>query len=218
MIRPARRTQAERSEATRKLLLDATVECLVERGYASTTTTEIADRAGVSRGAQLHHFPTKAELVTAAIEHLILRRHREYLEAMDRLPGGSDRAAASIDLLWQVLSGPTFYAWLELVVVARTDPGLRRSISQVGDRFAASVEESFRRQFPEAQGGPFSQVAPGFSFALLQGLALEHILEGKAQKRRVAHVLDAFRTLSRLVLPQAHGPAAAPARRTKAWK
>jgi AcrR family transcriptional regulator len=218
MIRRARRTQAERSESTRKLLLDATIECLVERGHASTTTTEIADRAGVSRGAQLHHFPTKAELVTAAIEHLIQRRHREYLEAMERLPGGADRAAASIGLLWGMLSGPTFYAWLELVVAARTDPALRKSISQVADRFSADVEDSFRRQFPEAQGGPFAKVVPAFSFALLQGLSLEHILEGRKQKKRVLQVLDAFRALSQLVLPQAQQRAAAAPPRAKRWK
>src|SRR5258706_14432846 len=65
-----RRTQAERRAGTRALLLEATVECLAERGYAGTTTTEVARRAGLSRGAQLHHFGTKTDLVTAAVEHL----------------------------------------------------------------------------------------------------------------------------------------------------
>jgi AcrR family transcriptional regulator len=202
MVQKPRRTQAERSEATRKLLLDATIDCLVERGYTNTTTTEIADRAGVSRGAQLHHFPTKDELVTAALDHLMTRRHAEYLDAMARLPEGSDRTAASIDQLWEVLSGPTFYAWLELVVAARTAPALRKSISEVAERFACSVEESFRAQFPAAQGSPFADVAPGFTFALLQGLALENILQGKKKAERLQTVLGAFRTLSSLIIPQ----------------
>src|SRR5580765_2376049 len=89
-----RRTQAERSAATRARLLDATIECVLDLGYARTTTIEIARRAGLSRGAQLHHFPTKIELVTAAIEHLFTRRHQEFLEAFDRLPAGTDRAAS----------------------------------------------------------------------------------------------------------------------------
>jgi len=72
----ARRTQAERTASTRARLLDATLECLCDLGYARTTTPEIARRAGLSRGAQLHHFPTKAELVTGAIEHLFARRNR----------------------------------------------------------------------------------------------------------------------------------------------
>ena len=215
MARASRRTQAERSRATRKLLLDATIDCLVGRGYASTTTTEIAARAGVSRGAQLHHFPSKAELVTAALDHLFERRHAEYLDAVARLPTGADRAEASIDLLWKVMTGPPFYAWLELVVAARTDSALRKSISGVAERFAISVEESFRAQFPDAQDGPFAGVAPGFTFALLQGLALENILEGKRQRGRVQRVLEAFRALSQLVLPQVHAPQPAPPRRSR---
>src|SRR4051812_33469748 len=173
MTEKIRRTQLERREGTRKHLLDAAIECLIERGYSGTTTTEIADRAGVSRGAQLHHFPTKAELLAAAIEHLFQRRHAQYLEAMAGLPEGADRLNASIEQLWQMLSGPTFYAWLELVVAARTDAVLRRSISGVADRFAATVDVSFKNQFPDAIGTPFYEMAPGFTFALLQALALE---------------------------------------------
>ena len=62
------RTQQERSRVTQQRLLDATVDCLVEHGWAGTTTTLIAERAGVSRGAQLHHYPTKAALVLAAVD------------------------------------------------------------------------------------------------------------------------------------------------------
>jgi len=65
-----RRTQDERSSAMRERLLDATIECLVEYGYTGTTVTRIADRAGVTRGAQVHHFRTKDDLVTAAVKHL----------------------------------------------------------------------------------------------------------------------------------------------------
>ena len=54
----------------RQRLLDATVECLVEHGWSGTSTTLVSERAGVSRGAQLHHFPTKNDLVLAAVEHL----------------------------------------------------------------------------------------------------------------------------------------------------
>src|SRR6476661_3033188 len=115
------RTQEERSAETRAKLLDATVECLFELGYARTTTTEIADRAGVSRGAQLHHYPTKAELVSAAMEHLFDEREREFRRAIENIPPGPGRAERAVDLLWSIVSGRTFFAWLELVVAARTD-------------------------------------------------------------------------------------------------
>ena len=71
---PTRRSQAERSTATREALLDATIACLVEDGYANTTTSRVAERAGVSRGAHLHHFKTRTALVAAAMGRLAERR------------------------------------------------------------------------------------------------------------------------------------------------
>ena len=77
------RTQAERSATTRQALLDATIACLVEEGYANTTTARVAERAGVSRGAHLHHFQTRSALVAAAVEHLRVRRAEELMAAAD---------------------------------------------------------------------------------------------------------------------------------------
>ena len=74
----------------RQRLLDATVECLVERGWSGTSTTLVSERAGVSRGAQLHHFPTKNDLVVAAVEHLSEQRGEELQRAADGLPRGRD--------------------------------------------------------------------------------------------------------------------------------
>ena len=198
-LRP-RRTQAERSATTRAHLLDATIECLFRLGYARTTTTEIAERAGVSRGAQLHHFPTKADLVTAAVEHLFERRHQEFLSRMATLPAGADRPAHAIDLLWSMFSGPTFYAWLELVVAARTDAELRRSVAAIGERFRHTIDATFAQLFPPPdQPDFFYGTAPHFVFALLDGLALARIVADGDE--RCLQALDALKALSRLVLP-----------------
>ena len=78
--------QEERTRAMRQRLLEATVECLVEHGWSGTSTTLVSQRAGVSRGAQLHHFPTKTDLVVAAVEHLSEVRGEELREAASRLP------------------------------------------------------------------------------------------------------------------------------------
>src|SRR5690242_18826761 len=78
-----RRTQEERSSATRERLLDATVDCLIEYGYAGTTVARIAERAGVTRGAQVHHYPTKADLVLAALRHLA---EKQIEQALAELP------------------------------------------------------------------------------------------------------------------------------------
>jgi AcrR family transcriptional regulator len=134
--------QEERSAETRRRLLDATVACLFERGYAGTTTTEIATRAGVSRGAQLHHFPRKDELVVSALEHVFELRLRDLSVAIAEPPPGNreHRLAAIIDSMWPMFKGPTFYAWLELVVASRTDPALNHAVRAASERFG----EGFR--------------------------------------------------------------------------
>lgn len=171
-----RRTQEERSATTRARLLDATIECLSEHGWARTTTTVIADRAGVSRGAQLHHFPTKAELVATAIEHLFDRRDAEFRDVFARLPAGVPRGPAAVDLLWSMVRGPTFDAWLELVVAARTDAELKAHVSRLAARFSDNVTRTFRELFPApAQPTPLYDLAPMVTFALLQGLAIDRL-------------------------------------------
>ena len=196
-----RRTQAERRASTRALLLDATVECLVDLSYAGTTTTVIAARAGVSRGAQLHHFPTKAELVITAVGHLFDRRHREFLDAFARRPAGTDAVAAAIDILWSMVSGPTFHAWLELAVAARTDAQLRARLASVGTRFMETVERTFRDLFPPPRTpNPLFAIAPRFAFALMDGLALHQITTDAPSEGKVNEILDAMRTIARLVM------------------
>src|SRR5947209_15883938 len=101
-----RRSQAERSAATREALLDATIECLVADGYANTTTSRVAERAGVSRGAHLHHFQTRNALVAAAMERLAERRYEQLLEAAERLPSGRERLVQGLDLLWAGYASP----------------------------------------------------------------------------------------------------------------
>ena len=198
----ARRTQAERTAATRAQVLDATVSCLHDLGYARTTTTEVAARAGVSRGAQLHHFPTKAELVVAAVEHVFARRHDDFVRAIAGLPAGIERAAAAIDLLWSIVSGPLFAAWLELAIAARTDSDLRARVAALDARFMDTVRRTFRDLFPAPPDvDPLHEAAPAFVFALMEGLALQKTVSGDAETPR--RVLDALKTLAWLVLPRA---------------
>src|SRR5271157_5164350 len=109
-----RRSQAARSASTRQALLDATIACLVEDGYASTTTTRVAERAGLSRGAHLHHFQTRQALLAAAMEHLAERRGEQLLAAARKLPEGPERLAASLDLLWSTYASPLYQAALDL--------------------------------------------------------------------------------------------------------
>ena len=120
-------TQGERSRAMRARLMDATIECLVERGFGGTSTTLISERAGVSRGAQLHHFPTKNALVVAAVEHLTEVRGAELAAAAAKVPAAG-RTRAVLRMLGDHFASPVFTAALELWVAARTDPALLEAV------------------------------------------------------------------------------------------
>jgi AcrR family transcriptional regulator len=148
------RTQEERSAAMRQRLLDATIDCLVEYGYSGTTTTRVAELAGVTRGAQVHHFPTKADLVTAAVRHLAVKRGEIALAEMDRLSASDDPIGDSLDLIWELHRGSMASASMELLVAARTDPELRRQVSTMEPTVSDAVLAAARRMFGENADHP----------------------------------------------------------------
>lgn len=158
---PERRTQAERTASTQAKLLDAAIDCLVELGFAKTSTQEIARRAGVSRGAQLHHFPTKESLVIAAVGHLVERRLDEIL-ATDPDP------ERGVEVLSEAFSGPLFYAALELWVAARTDPALHEAVLPLERR----VSEAIMGGATAIMGSRMSSESIELSVELARGLAV----------------------------------------------
>jgi AcrR family transcriptional regulator len=136
-----RAPQQERSRVTRLRLLEATIDCLTEYGWAGTTTTLIAERAGVSRGAQLHHYPTKSALVVDAISHLAHRRAEELAAEAASLPASSarDRVDRVVDLLATLFTSPLYVAALELWVAARTDEELRAALVPIEGRIGRDM-------------------------------------------------------------------------------
>ena len=181
---PPRRSQAERSSATREALLDATIASLVEDGYANTTTSRVAERAGLSRGAHLHHFQTRDALVAAAMERLAERRGDFLLAEAERLPVGRERLAQGLDLLWSGYASPLYQAALELWTHARTDPDLRERL--------ALVERNLDRQTLLVSRTLFGELAerPGFEHlielaaATMRGLALLDTLHPNGARNR----------------------------------
>jgi AcrR family transcriptional regulator len=194
-----RRAQAERRAETRARLLDAAVESIVELGYAATTTIEIARRAGLSRGAQLNHFPTKGEFMVAALEHLYARRDAEFRAAVAELPPGPDRLERAIDLLWSFVDDPSFVAWLELEVAARTDAELRARMVELERTFRAITERTWRDLFPGDETDLAYRIAPAFAWALLDGLGLQR-LGGCRSEGEINEVLHGFKAIARLLL------------------
>ena len=167
-----RRNQAERSAATREALLDATLACLVEDGFASTTTARVAERAGLSRGAHLHHFQTRDALLAAAAEHLTMRRGEHLLTAADALPTGNDRVARGLDLLWDSYANPLYQASLDLWTHGRTDAELRKHLIPIERQLDRQTVELSRRLFPDAAARPDFEHVIELALATIRGLVV----------------------------------------------
>ena len=202
-VKKVRRTQEERSTATRTQLLDATIDALVELGYSATTTTVIAERAGVSRGAQLHHYPTKAELVAAAIEHLAKRLLLEFDAELTDVPD-TGRIAYSFDALWSAFSSPLFAAWLELTVASRTDDELRASLDPFETWLQESVLERIETLFGDRlELGPKARIALGMTICLFQGMSLARWTRAGrflGVEDLVPSMLETWKTMARTAL------------------
>ena len=189
------RPNRERSAETKRKLLDATIEALVELGWAGTSTTEVVRRAGVSRGAQVHHYPTKQELVLAAVEHLLLRRVEEFEQAFTGLAAERRTPASALELLWQNCFGANFEAWLELAVAARTDPLLHGRLVEVEKVFWGAALDSFRSLFPQAAADEqLANVGLRLTFAVLDGLAVGRL--AGVEPDELDQVLDAFASIT----------------------
>src|SRR2546428_7066600 len=106
----------DRSRATRRRLLEAAVACLAERGWTGSTVAVVAERAGVSRGAAQHHFPTREDLMTAAVEYVAAERTARLRDDVTALPVGPGRTQAVIDMVERMYTGPLFRAALQLWV------------------------------------------------------------------------------------------------------
>lgn len=166
------RPRQARWTRTRTQLLDATLSSLVENGYAHTTLKSVEDRAGVSRGALMHHFSSMNDLLIAAIAHVAEQQLAELTESFEALPTGPTRAGAAIRVLYRFMTGPVFLAGLELWFAARTDAGLRSALIPEERR----VGEAIGRLMLGPADGALDRVRLAELLALLRGLAITSVL------------------------------------------
>lgn len=114
----------------REAILNAAVSAMEKHGYAGTSVREVARRAGVSQGALQHHFPTKTALVESALLTLTAQLYEKAVQQSIALPvGGPERCSAVLDALWQMHNLPIAHVITELIVAARTDTELNRSVA-----------------------------------------------------------------------------------------
>jgi AcrR family transcriptional regulator len=186
VTRTIRLTQGERVAAMRNRLLDATIECLAETGYSGFSTNLVVRRAGVSRGALAHHFPTKADLVAAAADRLVELRAAEFRARFGAIPQHRRTVAKALDVLWTFFDDPAYQALLELMVAARSDDELR-PVMATGLRHAGEVtREVFAESFPQLAEQPFIGETLDAILALYSGLAGQAALDGDVDGRHAA--------------------------------
>lgn len=172
-----------RSVETRRKLMEATVQCLVERGWAGTTTVLVAERAGVSRGAQLHHFRTRGELVAAAVEYVGAQSVAEMVGRAAALPKGGDRIAAVVRFIIDFYVSPLFTAALELWVAARTDPELTDLVIDLEARLGRETHRIAVTLLEADERTPGVREAVQATLDLARGLALANLLTDDSQRR-----------------------------------
>jgi AcrR family transcriptional regulator len=182
--------QEERTRAMRQRLLEATLQCLVEHGWSGTSTTLVSERAGVSRGAQLHHFPTKNALVVAAVEHLTEKRGAELAAAAASLPDGPRRTRAVVQMLGDHFASPVFNAALELWVAARTDANLLAAVAPLEQRVGRETHRLTVELLGADESRPGVRELVQATLDLVRGLGLANTISDDTRRR--VRILDTW--------------------------
>jgi AcrR family transcriptional regulator len=188
--------QAQKSAMTRDRILDAAISCFIELGYTNVTTAKVASSAGVSRGAMLHHFPSKTELIQAAVEYLHDKLLEDYTARVTSIPAslkGSKRRRAGLDAYWEHLTGDLFVVYNELCVASRTDPELQSILENSQQLFEQHVHESNVTLFDEWQdrGDRFSLAMDVTKF-MMEGMASGQLMTHREErvKRLLSYLAD----------------------------
>jgi AcrR family transcriptional regulator len=176
------------------------MECLAELGWSGTSTTEVARRAGLSRGAQQHHYPTKMLLVAAALDHLLERQRLALERAFNDLPESDRNVEGALDLLWVTFRQAPSLALMELAMAARTDETLRGLSLDLNERVVQVILETFHRLFPASLDAEVASTLIRSLFAVLIGLTLQNALDDDAHGHQAA-VLTQLKSFARLLIP-----------------
>lgn len=172
---PARRTQRERRETTIAKLIEATLESLLEVGYARTSVQEICRRAGVSHGGLFRHFPSLLDLIMAATEEVAQRQIARAEAGFAEIAASKEPLVAAIKLIREGCRTPINVIFFELIIAARTDPALKKAAQSFGAKYASAINDAVTR-------APVSpQLPPGMS-ALL-ATSLMHLFDGETLTR-----------------------------------
>ncbi|NLV78074.1 MAG: TetR/AcrR family transcriptional regulator [Rhodococcus sp.] len=179
-----REPKQDRSRATRQRLLEATIECLADSGWAATSVSVVAERAGVSRGATQHHFPTREDLITASLEYMFDSRMTLIDDGdLDAAPGVG-RTEAVVTRIVDQYCGTLFKAALQVWTAAAADQELRRRIVPLEERFGRVAHRVAVRQLGvEDDADPVVHRMVQATLDLGRGLGLADVLTDDSRRR-----------------------------------
>jgi AcrR family transcriptional regulator len=187
-----RRTQAERSAETQRKLIDAAIAVLHRVGYGATTTGLIAEEAGVSRGAMLHQYPTKVDLMLAVVAEVYSRETQEYRARGALAATPRERFFQFPDLMWDVLTRPSAMAVLEIMMGSRSDPDLAARLAPLEAQIEAASRATVERILHE--GGfpdlPEVNAMRRLFVAAVRGLSIDLMMvKDRAELEDAIHLL-----------------------------
>jgi AcrR family transcriptional regulator len=186
-----------KSQRTRRRILDAAMSLFAERGYHTCTNADVAEAAGLTRGAMLYHFPTREDLVDAAIDHIQDRRTEAFAAAVRSLPHGGETSDQAIDAYWDLLHQPSFRAFAELEAVARTDEALAQRLAPAQAAFdRAQIGEDLLGLLQAGSGARF-QTSRDLARFMLEGLARASLTYEEAA--RVERLLGVIKRVTRVL-------------------
>lgn len=183
MTLSTREPKQDRSRATRARLLEAAIACLAELGYSASTVAVVAERAGVSRGAAQHHFPTRDALFTAALEHMATVRADELRHELAELPGGRAGTEQIVELTFALFSGQLFRAALTLWVAAASEPSLREQIVPLEARIGREIHRVVVELLEVDEAEPGARETVQATLDLARGLGLANLLTDDGRRR-----------------------------------
>lgn len=185
MARPRRSgPHAERSAEMRKRLNEAAIVCLCRVGYAATTTQLVTEEANVSRGAMLHHFPTKVDLMASVAEYAAEKQNRYVRWRLSRVPDGMDRFMVITQATWEATIRPPSLALLEIMMGSRSDPALAERFPAVLEALESRQREDVWRMAQDLGVTDRRKVLSMVRLhtAAMRGLALEMMYSGEPER------------------------------------
>ena len=181
-VRPKRRTQADRSQQTQQKLLEATLAIMLRHGYTKLRIAEIAKVAGTSRGALLHHFPSKDDVVLATVEFAYTQAlERARLTAM-RYKRAEDPIQGIIEDGKEFFFSDFFFLLLD-ILYSSGDEAAKQKSRELGLRFRLPIEELWKNVLVEAGLPPeTAEDVLWLTFAIVRGMAVRTLFQNDPQR------------------------------------